>query len=109
MNEKDFKLFDLDEHDKPENQDIFDVLKTENTQNIYNPVSAQREAEAKQNAVWQAYQEAIKKAGQLTGEITKGIQSGEKTEDLLLKAIECISLMTGDKIFYEINNSHYTK
>ena len=106
--EKDFKLFDLDEQNESEsfeNLDIFNMFapNTEKTQIIYNPTASQRDAEAKQNAVWKAYQEAISKAGQLMNEITKGVQSGENTEDLLLKAIECISLTTGDKVFYEIN------
>ena len=102
-----FKLFDLDsQDDKSENmQDIFDKLlderSTEDARGIYNPVASLREAEEKQTAVWKAYQDAIHKAGTLTSEITKGIQNGEKPEVLLLKAVECISLMTGDKVFYE--------
>jgi hypothetical protein len=43
-------------------------------------------------AAWKAYQEVIIKSGQLTSDITKGIQAGEKIEILFLKAIECISL-----------------
>ena len=64
------------------------------------------EAAAKQLEVYAAHQEAIIKSGQLTSEITKGIRAGEKLENLFLKAIECISLMTGDKLFYELNKNN---
>jgi len=64
------------------------------------------DAMAKQLEVYAAHQDAIIKAGQLTSDITKGIQSGEKPEILLLKAIECISLITGDKLFYELNKGN---
>ena len=42
----------------------------------------------------------------LTDEITKGIQSREDLISLLLRAIECISLMTGDSSFYELNKNN---
>lgn len=45
-------------------------------------------------------QENIRAAGQLRADITKGIQAGQSTYRLLLKAMECISLMTGDAVFY---------
>ena len=45
-------------------------------------------------------------ARQLANEITRGIQAGEALESLLLKAIECISLMTGDNSFYEQNKNN---
>ena len=63
------------------------------------------EAAAKQLEVYAAHQDAIRKAGQLTNEITKGIQAGQNPLNLLLKAIKCISLMTGDNLFYEQNKS----
>ena len=47
--------------------------------------------------------EAIAKSERLRVEITKGIQAGESQTRLLLKAIECISLITGDKPFLEQN------
>jgi hypothetical protein len=104
---KEFELFDLDAQDNTvANQDSTDIKNKKHRRYIYNPVAAQREAEAKQMAVWKAYQEAIIKSGQLTSEITKGIQAGEKIEILFLKAIECISLMTDDKLFYELNKNN---
>lgn len=50
--------------------------------------------------VYRKQQENIRKAGGLRTEITKGIQAGQSTYRLLLKSMECISLMTGDTVFY---------
>jgi hypothetical protein len=44
--------------------------------------------------------ENIKKSEAIRTKITKGIQAGESTYRLLLQAMECISLMTGDTVFY---------
>ena len=49
---------------------------------------------------YKAYQDNIKRSGELRAEILRGIKSGESTPILLLKAVECISNMTGDKLFY---------
>lgn len=46
------------------------------------------------------YQQNIQRAGTLRTDITKGIQNGEDPLALLLKAVECISLMTGDTAIY---------
>jgi len=59
------------------------------------------EAAAKQLEVYAAHQDAILKAGQLTNDITKGIQAGQNPFNLLLKAVKCISLMTGNDIIYD--------
>lgn len=58
-----------------------------------------REQERYQNGI-QEQQDAIKRSGNLRSEILKGIRQGEDTTGLLLKACECISLQTGDKLFY---------
>lgn len=50
--------------------------------------------------VYATYQENMKRAGMLRTDITKGIETGEEPIAILLKAIECISLMTGDTIIY---------
>jgi len=107
MKEKEFELFDLETPDNMnDSQNMSNIKTKKHKRNIYNPVAAQREAEAKQMEVWTAYQEAIVKAGQLTSDITKGIQTGEKIESLFLKAIECISLITDDKLFYALNKNN---
>lgn len=56
--------------------------------------------------VYKEQQENIRRAGQLKAKINKGIQAGEPIYKLLLKAIECVSLMTGDKLFYDMNKSN---
>lgn len=43
---------------------------------------------------------AIKEAGMMRGDLLKGIKAGEEPIALLLKAMEMISLITGDKTFY---------
>lgn len=57
-------------------------------------------------AMYREYQENIKRSEQLRAEITKGIQAGEDTHALLLKAIEAIGRMTGDKVFFEANKEN---
>ena len=44
------------------------------------------------------YQENIHRAGTLRSDILKGMKRGEDPLALLLKAVECISLMTGDTV-----------
>jgi hypothetical protein len=61
---------------------------------------AEREA---LNKAYQEQQENIRRAGNLRGEITRGVRAGQDPGELLLKALECISLMTGDRVFYEQN------
>lgn len=50
--------------------------------------------------MYATYQQNIKRAGTLRSELTLGIQRGEDPLALLLKAVECISLMTGDTVIY---------
>lgn len=69
----------------------------------YNPIGKQREAEEQQRAVYNEHQANISKAGQLRASINIDIKQGEETYNILLKALECISLMTGDKLFYDAN------
>lgn len=57
-------------------------------------------------AGYKAQQENIRKAGQLRAEINKGVKAGEPIYKILLKAIECISLMTGEKLFYDANREY---
>jgi hypothetical protein len=105
----DFSILDeLDEkqateqgNHSPPAKKVYYKLKTEERQK-----AANAEATVKQLEVYTAHQEAIIKSGQLANEITKGIQAGEKIENLFLKAIECISLITGNSLFYEQNKNN---
>lgn len=56
--------------------------------------------------IYKKYQENILKSGVLRTDITKGIQEGQDPYNLLLKAIECISLMTSDSLFYTMNKDN---
>lgn len=51
------------------------------------------------------YQNNIKKSQFLRAEINKDIKENKDYKDILLKAIECISKMTGDKLFYIQNEA----
>lgn len=50
--------------------------------------------------VHREYQKNIKESCSLRTEILKGSKVGEPPVALLLKAVKCISLMTGDTVFY---------
>ena len=60
----------------------------------------QREIETLTRQMYGTCQDNIKKAGELRSDILKGIQQGENSYTLLLQAIECISKMTGESLFY---------
>lgn len=63
----------------------------------------EKEKGAHENAarVYREYQDNTIKSGMLKSEILKGIQLGQDPYNLLLKAIECISLMTGNPHYYK--------
>ncbi len=50
--------------------------------------------------VYATHQENTKRSELLRADILKGLKHGEKPAVLLLKALECISLMTGNTVFY---------
>ena len=50
--------------------------------------------------MYATYQQNIRRAGILRSDIAKGLKTGEDPLAILLKAIECISLMTGDTVMY---------
>ena len=61
----------------------------------------QTKAEIDRNLeVYRAYQENIKRSGQLQTDILKGVQAGEDIYSLFLKAVQAISCMTSNKTFY---------
>jgi hypothetical protein len=67
---------------------------------ITNIITRDRADITRARAVYSEYQQNIKHAGELRTDIIKGIKRAEEPADLLLKAIECISLMTGDRALY---------
>lgn len=60
----------------------------------------EKQERARLREAYSAYQQNIKRAGSLRGDLLKGIRLGEDPVALLLKAVECISLMTGDTAIY---------
>lgn len=84
--------------------DALNGLKNENREPVDGialiKLRRQQEDHEQIQEAYKAYQDNIKRSGELRAEILRGIKSGEPTPILLLKAIECISNMTGDKLFY---------
>ena len=87
------------------------TITTENQKAHTEPINSNTEphaitfTEAKQTYALEAYkeyQQNILKAHQIRSEILKGLDSGEPAEELLLKACEAISRMTGDKVFLDL-------
>ena len=68
--------------------------------NAFIALDQEQRDRAKLREAYSTYQENIKRAGMIRAEILKGIKQGEEPLDLLLKAVECISLMTGDSHIY---------
>ena len=66
----------------------------------YKAISRELEERERLREAYSTYQENIKRAGSLRSDILKGMKRGEDPLDLLLKAVECISLMTGDSHIY---------
>jgi len=67
---------------------------------------AQAKAEREELArTYAAQQENMRRAGRLRGEITKDIKAGQDPYLILLKALDCVSRMTGDRVFYEQNEA----
>lgn len=61
----------------------------------------QNKAEIDRNLeVYRTYQENIKRSGQLQTDILKGARAGEDICSLFLKAVQAISLMTSNTVFY---------
>lgn len=82
----------------------------EKPQGNINPlVSKENVTEALQERLAAGYreqQENIRRAKQLRADINKGVQAGEPIYKLLLTTIECISLMTGEELFYRANKEN---
>lgn len=68
--------------------------------NCFQKLNQLKQANEKAAELYRQEQENIKKAGDLIPEITKGILAAENPLALLLKAINCIGLMTGNNAIY---------
>lgn len=75
---------------------------------IGGPSRAAQEASQERAKLAQLYkeqQENIRAAEQLRVEIIKGIKAGIDLYILFLKALDCISRMTGDQLYYDMNEA----
>lgn len=76
---------------------------TEYSKRVIAKLERKQKAIDKARIIFIEYQDNIKRSEMLRGEIAKGIQNGEEARETLKKAVECISLMTGDKAFFITN------
>lgn len=65
-------------------------------------IQAKKEKEAHQKAreIYKIHQESTKRSSQLQSEILKGVQAGENIHRLFLKAVEALSLATGNGLLF---------
>lgn len=68
----------------------------------------EKEERARLREMYSTYQENIRRAGSCRSDILKGVKKGEAPLALLLKALECISLMTGDTVILEQGKADIT-
>lgn len=66
----------------------------------YKAINRELQERERLRKAYNTYHENIRRAGSLRSDILKGMKRGEEPLDLLLKAVECISLMTGDTAIY---------
>lgn len=66
-------------------------------------LTAHMELQEKQCELYKQMADNIKHSELLRSKINKDIQAGADHYSLLLDAIKCISLMTGDTVFYDQN------
>lgn len=67
----------------------------------YIRLEEERETARRLSAAYKTYQDNIKRGGSCMVEITKGIQEGADLYTLLLLAMEGLSKMTGNSLFYD--------
>jgi len=91
---------------KPPGADLSDEKGKGNIKPLVSNESVIEALQERLAGTYKEHQENIRRAGQLRADINKNIQAGEPIYKVLLKAIECISLMTGDKVFYDMNKNN---
>ena len=87
---------------KENNKPIESIKETQSDQD--KPIlAASIKIDSKNRELYFKMVDSINKSERLRVELTKGIKDNKPVDDLLLLALECISLMTGDKLFYNQN------
>ena len=77
-------------------QTIIDIQDIETLKTLVN-LQKKRTAQENYRRMFEEYQTAIIRSEQLRAELNQDIESGEPPELLFLKAIDIISLITGDR------------
>ena len=73
-----------------------------------NKLDGEKKERARLREMYSTYQENIRRAGSCRRDILKGMKRGEDPLVLLLKALECISLVTGDTVILEQGKADIT-
>lgn len=68
---------------------------------LYREQKEQRAAADQAASVYKEYQNAIKTVSSLEAEILNGLAAGENIAALFLKAARALSLLTGNRLFYD--------
>lgn len=67
----------------------------------YRRLENEKDVKKYTSQMYDAYQKKINQAGTLKSDIIKGLEAGEDPVIILLKALKCISLITGDTAIYD--------
>lgn len=79
----------------------------EEVKEAHKPIlTASMELESKSRVLYKELAANINKSEKLRIKLSKDIKNNEPIDDLLLIALECISLMTGDNTWYKQNIEH---
>lgn len=102
MSDLDFsELFNQDCIQSEENKIIQDTHDSQ--KGAVRKLSKEAEDHKRSLEVYKTYQRNTIKASTLQTEILKGLRTNEDIYGLMLKALEAISLMTGDDLFYTLS------
>ena len=84
----------------------------ENAQAIQNDQKQRQPATEDDSAarnVWKIQAEFLNRLDTQRSAINKAIEAAEPLEDILLKALECIAIMSGDQLFFTMNKAKLEK
>lgn len=87
-------------NDKPTERPRNDLKLVSNTNTPIDTETVLEGLKRHLGALYKAQHDNIVKSEELRAQIVKGIQEGETDRELLLKSLQCISLMTGDAHYY---------
>lgn len=88
----------LTEPQKPAERQI-EGIQGQQAAQLYLQAKREENEKEKLRQIYSACQQKIERAAGLREDILKGLKTGQDLEEILLSALECISLMTGDATF----------